>query len=341
MTTASEALDRRKAILTAIVDDYVASCAPVASGQLVKKHSLGVSSATVRKDMAQLEDEGFIYQPHLSAGRVPSYAGYRYFVGRLLRSTNLTAQESSAIQSRIRTAPPEVEAVLEIARAVLAGFLGNVAFVALPGGRTVRLESVTIIPQGAGSVRLVVELYGAPAQDRLIAGLPDAGSSQIEMYGREITDLLAGKNASEIDALPQPESRFKCELRLVITATMRALDRRPFGNILYIGLAKMIEQPEFREVSLVRRAAKLLESGDILEALGPQAETKAKVTVVIGGDDMEFLCDYSTVMAPYAFDEEVGILGVLGPSRMPYRRTIGAVRQVAETVSSFSAAGAG
>ena len=253
MTTKEEASDRRKAVLGAIVEDYVASCIPVASGRLLERHDLGVSSATVRKDMARLEDEGLVIQPHLSAGRIPSHSGYRLFVEQLLPSTDLRGPEKWTIRSAFRVAPFDVEELLQLATAVLANFLGNVAFVTLPASGTVTLRSCAVIPHEPGVVRMVAELHGAPPQDRIINGLATDEPEKLEMYGREISDLLAGKNVSEIEEFPAPRARFKCEILLVLVSTMREIERRRYGDVHYVGLGNMIRQPEFHEVSLVQR----------------------------------------------------------------------------------------
>ena len=340
MTTKEEASDRRKAVLGAIVEDYVASCIPVASGRLLERHDLGVSSATVRKDMARLEDEGLVIQPHLSAGRIPSHSGYRLFVEQLLPSTDLRGPEKWTIRSAFRVAPFDVEELLQLATAVLANFLGNVAFVTLPASGTVTLRSCAVIPHEPGVVRMVAELHGAPPQDCIINGLATDEPEKLEMYGREISDLLAGKNVSEIEEFPAPRARFKCEILLVLVSTMREIERRRYGDVHYVGLGNMIRQPEFHEVSLVQRGIELLEDGGLVAILGPDAESAEDVAVYIGDETTELLMDYSAVMGTYESVDGRGFIGVLGPARMTYRKTIGAVRQVTETVAGVAAAGA-
>ncbi len=313
------------------------SCVPVASGRLVKRYQLGVSSATVRKDMAHLEEEGLVFQPHRSAGRIPTDAGYRLFVEELLASTELRPPEKETITSSFRVSPLGVEDLLQFAAAVLSDFVGNVAFVVLPAGGPVTLEKVTIVPQESGSARMVAELTGAPPQDRLIRGLAHTEPSSLEMYGRQMSDELTGKNLAEIEKWPVPRSQYKYEILIVLVSTMRELERRRFGYVHYVGLATMIRQPEFNQVSLVQRGVQMLEDGDLVEYLGPSVTDADGVSVHIGDRDSEVLRDYSVVLSSYDSNDRGGFLGVLGPNRMPYRRTIGAVRQVMETVAGVAA----
>ena len=341
MTTSAQATDRRKAILQATVEDYIATCVPVASGRLIERHRLGVSSATVRKDMARLEEDGHIFQPHPSAGRIPTDSGYRVFVDELLDSTDLRPPEKKTIDSSFRVTPLALDELLQFAAVVLSGFVGNVAFVTLPSGGPVMLKNVEIVPQEKDAVRMVAELTGAPPQDRLIQGMAGGDQSSLAMYGREMTAKLTGKNLSEIEKLPAPRSRLKCEILLVLVSTMRELERRRFADVHYVGLAAMIRQPEFHEVSLVQRGVKMLEDGNLVAILGPSVKDTDGVSVHIGDHDSNIMRDYSVVLTAYNSSDGGGFLGVLGPNRMPYRRTIGAVRQVTETVAGVAAAAAG
>lgn len=296
-----------------------------------------MSSATVRKDMAHLEEEGLVFQPHRSAGRIPTDAGYRLFVEELLASTHLRAPEKETITSSFRVSPLGVEDLLQFAAAVLSNFVGNVAFVALPTGGPVTLKKVTIVPQQSGSVRMVAELTGVPPQDQLIRGLAHSEPSSLEMYGRQMSDELTGKNLAEIENWPVPRARYKYEILFVLVSTMRELERRRFGYVHYVGLATMIRQPEFNQVSLVERGVQMLEDGDLVAYLGPRATDADGVSVHIGDRDSAVLRDYSVVLSSYDSDDRGGYLGVLGPNRMPYRRTIGAVRQVTQTVAGVAA----
>ncbi|MCY3800631.1 MAG: heat-inducible transcriptional repressor HrcA [Chloroflexi bacterium] len=337
MTTSAQASDRRRAILQTIVEDYVRSCIPVASGRLVKRYELGVSSATVRKDMAHLEEEGLVFQPHRSAGRIPTEAGYRLFVEELLSSTELRPPERDTIRSSFRVSPLGLEDLLQFAASILSDFVGNVAFVVRPAGGPIRLKRVTIVPQENSSVRMIAELTGAPPQDRLIRGLTHSEPSSLQIYGRQISDELTGKNVAEIEKWPVPRARYKYEILFVLVSTMRELERRRFGYVQYVGLATMIQQPEFNKVSLVQRGVQMLEDGDLVEYLGPPATDADGVLVHIGDRNSEILRDYSVVLSSYDSHNHGGFLGVLGPNRMPYRRTIGAVRQVTKTVAGVAA----
>ncbi len=295
----------------------------------------------MRKDMARLEEDGHVFQPHPSAGRIPTDAGYRLFVDELLASTNLRPPEKRTITSSFRVSPLAVEELLQFAATVLSEFVGNVAFVTLPAGGPVRLKGVTIVPQESGSVRMVAELIGAPPQDRLIQGLAASDVSNLEMYGREMSDKLTGKNIAEIEKLPAPRPGYKWEILLVLVSTMRELERRRFGDVHYVGLAAMIRQPEFSQLSLVQRGVEMLEDGDLVAILGPSVKTTGGVSVHIGDHDSKILRDYSVVLTSYDSSGGGGFLGVLGPNRMPYRKTIGAVRQVTETVAGVAATASG
>ena len=332
MTTLGQAVARRKIVLKAIVDEYVNSCAPVASGTIVTRHHLGVSSATVRKDMASLEEDGLIFQPHLSAGRVPLDAGYRYFVQELLPVKQLTRAEAEYLESGFMSTVPDEEVLLEIAQKVLVSFLGNVAFVILSLDHPVRLEAVTIVPREGNVARMIVAVTGAPVVDRYVSGFSPDEAAMLERYAREMTDTLAGLQAAQIEALPPPDAGVKFHVRVVLIDSMREAERARSGSLHYVGLSRMIEQPEFKDVDLLKRAVGLLESGELAAKLVPYVEHSDGVRVFIGGEALESMRDCTAVVAKWGAEAERGIIGVLGPSRMVYRRAIGAVRNVAEAV---------
>ncbi|WP_193609135.1 heat-inducible transcriptional repressor HrcA [Nocardioides lijunqiniae] len=332
--------ERRLAVLRAIVEDYVATEEPVGSKALVERHGLGVSPATVRNDMAALEDEGYITQPHTSAGRVPTDKGYRLFVDRLTTVKPMSAAERRAVSTFLDGAV-DLDDVVQRSVRVLSQLTRQVAVVQYPtlSRSTVRhVELVALAPRrllavlilSTGRVEQRIVELGADLSDEALADLRSRVNSVAagEIISTAVTALRA------LAAEP-PTADLAAYVGPVVEALAEAMsDHRSDERIAVGGAANLARYGDSFD-SAVRPLLEALEEHVVLLKLLGEATTGGMVTVRIGAEGpYEQLASTSVVATGYGpTNDALATLGVVGPTRMDYPGTMTAVRAVARYVS--------
>jgi heat-inducible transcriptional repressor len=330
--------DRRLAVLRAIVEDYVSTEEPVGSKALVERHGLGVSSATVRNDMAVLEEEGYITQPHTSAGRVPTDKGYRLFVDRLTTLKPMSQAERRAIASFLDGAV-DLDDVVQRSVRLLSQLTRQVAVVQYPvlARSTVRhVELVSLTPHRL----LVVLILSTGRVEQRLLELPDALDEESlgDLRGRvnrAATGALITDAAVALRALPVPGAPDERVTAAVAETLVEAMsDNRSDGRIAVAGASNLARYGDSFDTS-VRPLLEALEEHVVLLKLMGEATAGGLVTVRIGAEGpYEELASTSVVTTGYGpGDEALASLGVVGPTRMDYPGTMAAVRAVARYVS--------
>jgi len=332
-------LDERKLdVLRAIAEDYVATQEPVGSKALVDRHSLGVSPATVRNDMAALEEEGFIAQPHTSAGRIPTDKGYRLFVDRLAGLRPLSPAEKRAISTFLEGAV-DVDDVVQRSVRILAQLTRQVAIVQYPSltRSTVRhVELVTLTPT---RLLLVLITSSGRVEQRVIETQAPVGEGVVAELRARINSATLGQRLSEAaQRLSNIAEAFPAADRPVVSVVVAALveafsDERSDERVAVGGTANLIRFGDDFESS-IRPVLEALEEHVVLLKLLGEATSPSSLTVRIGHEiPYDELCTTSVVAAGYGMDESLATLGVVGPMRMDYPGTMAAVRAVARYVS--------
>jgi len=330
--------DRKLAVLRAIVEDYVSTREPVGSRALVDRHALGVSPATVRNDMAALEEEGFIAQPHTSAGRVPTDKGYRLFVDRLASVRRLSTPERRAISSFLDGAV-DVDDVVQRSVRLLAQMTRQVAIVQYPTltRSTVRhVELVVMAPArlllvlitSTGRVEQRIVELAEPVSEQLVADL--RARLNTATIGERLPD--AAQQVSELVDVVDPSER--ATVTIVLAALVDAFsDDRSDERVLVGGTANLARFGDDFDQSMRPLLEALEEHVVLLELLGEASDPRA-VTVRIGHEGpYEELSSTSVVASGYgAGGDTLATLGVVGPTRMDYPGSIAAVRAVARYV---------
>ena len=330
--------ERRLAVLRAIVEDYVETREPVGSKALVERHPFGVSSATIRNDMAVLEEEGLIAQPHTSAGRVPTDAGYRVFVDRLTAVRVMSQPERRAISGFLSGAV-DLDDVVDRTVRLLASLTQQVAVVQYPSLTRSTVRHVELVPLGGRRVLVVLIANTGRVEQRIVedAGeidevvLADVRSKiNVESAGRPLIEA-----AARLQALPEKfEPAHRDLVRAVIRALDEALVEEREERVVLAGAANLARfGPAFaNSISPVLDA--LEEHVVLLRLLGELSSDRSLVAVRIGSEnDHEGLRSTSVVTSGYGGADIVAGLGVLGPTRMDYPTTIATVRAVARDVS--------
>lgn len=336
--------ERRLSVLRAIVEDYVSTREPVGSKVLVERHNLGVSPATIRNDMAVLEEEGFIAQPHTSAGRVPTDKGYRAFVDRLSTVKPLSAAERRAISTLLDDAV-DLDDVLERTVRALARLTNQVAVVQYPSLSRSTVRHVELVPLGAGRMLVVLITDTGRVEQRTVdvpESLPDDVVGELRA---RLNTLASGRRLSavgvQLDTLPEafrPEDRGL--VRSVMAALEDSLATEREDRMVLAGTANLARSGTDFPLSISPVLEAIEEQVVLLRLISDMADDPASgVSVRIGRENLhEGLLDTSVVTSGYGSGGEVvARLGVLGPTRMDYPTTMAAVRAVARYVSRIIA----
>ena len=339
---------RKQQILRALVEEYIHSATPVASETLVRKYAMNFSSATVRHELAGLEEAHLIYQPHTSAGRVPTDLGYRFFVEHLMEESALSLDEQRLIRHQFYQVQDQLDQWVRLTASVMARLLHSAAVMTSPRADVGRLKHFEVLSVTEFSAHLVLVLEdGTIKQQRLLLETP-IGQEELSASSARLNTLLQGKNAIQVKALLEQYDFSIIEL-LICTTILRILEQHgdPLGDVFYReGVINILEQPEYSRMGpeeerseRVRKVMEVLEQNRFLPALASHLREIDGVQVLIGGenqwDDMK---DVSLVVARYGQEGKIGgLLGVIGPTRMQYGRAIAVVRYMTQVMNELLA----
>ncbi|HEU0072925.1 MAG TPA: heat-inducible transcriptional repressor HrcA [Dehalococcoidia bacterium] len=322
--------DRRSTLLNLIVEEYVDTALPVGSKYIVSKHDMPVSSATVRAEMARLEDEGYISQPHTSAGRVPSDKGYRYYVESLMAEEALGWEERETIRHQFHQTERAMEQWFQLAAAVLAHSVSNFAVVTSPHSTETRLRHVQLVPLHELSALCVVVLNEARIRQQVLAFRDPVNEEMLLTASNRINHQFSGLTQDELERLPEPASEVD---GVVSRAVIELMDEESLalGDVFRDGVREVLSQPEFSRSDRMLDIIDVLEQRTLSSAIPIRQLGADGISVVIGSENNnESLRDCSVVLARYGnIGGPTGVVAVLGPTRMRYSRTIPTVRYLA------------
>lgn len=336
--------DRRLAVLRAIVEDYVATEEPVGSKALVERHGLNVSPATIRNDMAALEDEGYLAQPHTSAGRVPTDKGYRLFVDKLSTVRATSSAERRAIATFLDGAV-DLDDVINRSVRVLAQLTRQVAVVQYPTLSRSTVRHIEIVAMTPSRLLIVLILSTGRVEQRVVELLAEVTEDEIATLrsrinlaatGETIADAAAALHdlvADAGDGLPAGEA-VPSAAGAVVAALVDAMnDHRSDERIVVGGTANLARFGDSFDTA-IRPLLEALEEQVVLLKLLGEATSGGTVTVRIGAEGpFQELSSTSVVTTGYGPGDALAALGVVGPTRMDYPNTMAAVRAVARYVS--------
>ncbi len=326
---------RAQAILRAVIEEYVASAIPVGSQALVERYSLGVSSATVRNVLAELEMAGLLTHPHTSAGRVPTDAGYRFYVEGLVEAIPLPPVEQRMIRHQFGQVEYASEHWFRLAASTLAT-MTRAAGLATPAkpqaARVRRIDLVTLQDRLAS---LIIVLREGTIKQVMVAFPEAVDQETLATTAARLNTLAAGMTGSEIEqrlaTLPEDGSdRIRPVLERVadrLVRTLREFDAAAIEDLFSDGLLNVMSAPEFAQSDKLRRVFTALENRSYLGGLVEEVASAGRIQVFIGRENRtEEMSDVSLVLAPYGRQgRAVGVVGVLGPTRMSYPHAIGTV----------------
>ncbi len=336
--------DRRLAVLRAIVEDFVATREPVGSKALVDRHQLGVSPATVRNDMAVLEEEGYIAAPHTSAGRIPTDKGYRLFVDRLASVKPLSAAERRAIASFLDDAV-DLDDVMQRTVRLLAQLTHQVALIQYPSLTRSAVRHVELVPLSSTRLLMVLIADTGRVEQRMLDTATAFDEQFVSEVRAHLNSAVDGQRFADVPArvaeLPSsfPESS-RSNVAVIVATLLESVIERPDERIVLSGTANLTKFGADFTRSVLPVLEALEEHVVLLNLLG-QATSSDTLTVTIGHENsLESLSATSVVSIGYGGGgDALAQLGVVGPTHMDYPGTMASVRAVSRYVGRILAEG--
>ena len=343
---------RYQNILKATIDRYIATAEPVASKTLAQEYDFNVSSATIRNIMGRLEAAGLLYQPHVSAGRVPSDFGYRTYVDRLIirdRQTNMAIEQ--ALREKLRTAQASFETLLQQAAKILATLSGYIALITFPQNSNSILRHLQLVRIANNQVMLIVVTDAYQTQSIVVESplaVDEVDETTLDRQLQQLSNFLdrqlTGRSLVEIMAsdwtqIDHELAGYSDFIQSLLNRLSQALNNSP-SPILIHGVAEFLRQPEFTQLQQVQTLLSLLEEDQekLLPAIFSfaDADSLRKVRVKIGTENhLEPMRTCTLVCANYYQDDvALGSVGVLGPKRMLYENAIALVENTANYLSN-------
>ncbi len=344
--------ERQQTILKHIVDDYVHDAMPIASESLARRHRLGVSPATVRNELAALEERGYISRPHPSAGSVPEDRAYRLYIESFVESgsgedaTGVPPHARSAINRRFSDVRDDVDEWGSVAAALIAQLAGNMGIATFPKTTVSRVKHLTLVPMQDVLAMLIVVMEQARLRKQLLRFDQPVDTSELESMSARLRNQVIGLSHAEIadleTDLSEPERRALDATAVILEEE----DAAGHSDHYFNGLRNLLDQPEFGDFDKVRPIVEGVEDGTLIRAALSEAPVGQVVRVVIGREhEGDVLKPLSVVICRYGVPGyALGSVGVVGPIRMEYHRAISGVgfistimNQMVESVGDYLA----
>jgi len=332
--------ERQKLTLALIIHTYVETAQPVGSKALIERYKLDTSSATIRNDMVELTEAGYLRQPYTSAGRVPTEEGYRYFVRQLMGQTELPMNTRRTITHQFYQAGRDVNRWMRLAASILAHQSQGASLVTSPRPESARFKHLSLISTHGRQVLMVMVWSGGQVRQQMLTLAEPVSQEQLSTAAGHINMVCEGLDADAIAALSGQFDALEQDVIKLIREELERMKQVVSGEVYRDGLTNVLAEPEFAESESARKALRVLEERSMLEDLLSRTVLTSgmdEVQVLIGGEGTwEDLRDCSMVLARYGAPGLVtGALGVLGPTRMAYGRTVSTVRFVSGLLSDM------
>ena len=331
---------RKIQILQAIIDDYIMSGVPVGSRTISKKYNMGLSSATIRNEMSDLEELGFLDQPHISSGRVPSAKAYRLYVDSLIKNGKIQNNNSIEIKKYFSSHIRRIEDVVQRATYALSELTNYTALALLPSKSFETIRNIQIVPISSESALIVVVMYGEKIYNRVIKISSNIDKNTLDNISTVLTERLGGKSLYEIsDILGDLINTLNINSDLLnhINESIDTFFDDSQGNLLKtVGAGNLLNYPELLSVDKAKNLLTLLDDqNEIIHLL--QDNNEMEFTVRIGPETgIDDLCDCSIITANYTMpNRSKGTIGIIGPTRMPYKRILEILNTVGKELTNL------
>jgi heat-inducible transcriptional repressor len=328
--------DRKQAILRAVVHEFTTSAVPVGSQALQTRYFVNLSSATIRSELAELSDLGYLTQPHTSAGRMPTDSGYRYFVDFLMDTEKVPERVSAFIEGEMRAAPADVEGMVEKVAMTVAAVTRNASVASAPQGAQARIKHVDLVSLEPKEVLLIMLLEGNLLRQQVVNLSHPAMQIQLTKLAARLNAALGGQASDEV------RSRYNVaplglekELLGRVVTVLDLYEKGSESLVVHDGVRNLVRQPEFSESSRLQQVLEVLEETRYLTLLLRQLIGDSDLQIVIGSENMSSqLQGCAVVLTSYGPSNRLkGVLGVIGPTRMAYSQTVSRLQAVARAAS--------
>lgn len=332
--------ERKKRVLAAIVQDYIASVEPVGSRTIARRYNLGVSPATIRNEMADLEEMGYLEQPHTSAGRIPSDYGYRYYVDCLMAPEKLSKKEEEYVKRRYQQKMLEIEKVLEETAQLISEMTSYTAVAMVPDGSDVYLEQVQILPvQSTNKALLLAVTSTGQIEHRMFHISENISPEDLGRISKFLNSNFQGRGREELcksvlKDIYREVAEHKEFINQVVEILQQVLALGGSKQIYLEGVLNILAQPEFKDLNRVKELLAFLEREDAMRRVFT-ATPQTGLIIKIGQENKEESIDKCSILTINCTVEGriIGKLGILGPTRMQYSRAVSVLNHVADTLS--------
>jgi len=335
--------ERERQVLEAVIETYAETAEPAGSRTIAKRFDLGVSAATIRNTMSDLEDRGYLYHPHTSAGRVPTDHAYRVYVDSLMAPAPPTPREHDALQRELTGGGSGIESILRKAADVLGVLTKELGVAVAPTFDNAVLERLELLPASAERILMVLVLRGGAARTLFIEVQDALPSEALASVAHVLNERLSGLTLREIRATLRDrlrdaggESKARELLNIFIEEADQFFEIGPSQAQVVLGSAQLLaEQPEFHSSQRIRTLLELTERRDVLR-LALEARPSPGISVTIGGENLDpALAEFTIVTSTYRSGPFAGMIGVIGPTRMPYQKVVALVEHTSRMLGDL------
>jgi heat-inducible transcriptional repressor len=328
--------NRKQAILRAVVNEFTTSAVPVGSQALHSRYFLNLSSATIRSELAELADLGYLAQPHTSAGRIPTDSGYRYFVDFLMDLETVPERVGAFIQEELRQAPADVQGMTERVAMTVAAVTQNASVASAPQSLEARVKHVDLVSLEPSEVLMILLLEGNLLRQQVVQVTEIATQVQLSSLASRLNATLGGRSSEDVRRhYDSAALGLEKELLGRIIAALDVYEKGSESLVVHDGVRNLLRQPEFAESSSVQQVLEVLEETRYLTALLRELIGESELQIVIGSENASSqLQGCAVVLTTYGPSNRLkGVLGVIGPTRMAYSQTVARLQAVARGAS--------
>lgn len=330
--------DRKIQILQAIINDYVETAEPVGSRTIAKKYNLGISSATIRNEMSDLEEMGFIMQPHASSGRIPSDLGYRLYVDHLMKKKEVTVEEVGYLQSVIARDINQIDYLMEETAKILSTLTNYTSIISEPTGQGAKIKQIRLLPLDLTGVILIIATEDNFIKNHVIKMMNVPMEPEIFEIGMNLNAIFQGCGLIDIDGgiieklqlgLGQYQELLQ-PILLAVEHTMRAAEK---VQVHTSGTKNILTFPEFSDITKAKSLFQTLEEKDILVTLLEENKSN-DLQILIGSENtVQGMKDCSVITATYKLSDDTrGTIGIVGPTRMDYSQVISVLNGMVQNI---------
>ena len=328
--------NRKQAILRAVVHEFTTSAVPVGSQALQTRYFVNLSSATIRSELADLTDRGYLAQPHTSAGRVPTDSGYRYFVDFLMDLEPIPDRVQGFIADEMRAAPGDVQGMVERVAMTLASVTQNASVASAPQGSLARIKHVDLVSLEPKEVLLILLLEGNLLRQQVVVTTEAATQAQLTRMAARLNSSLSARSSDDARRhYEQAPLGLEKELLGRVIAVLDMYEKGAESLVVHDGVRNLLRHPEFAESSRLTQVLEVLEETRYLTVLLRQLIGDSDLQIVIGSENASSqLQGCTVVLTTYGPSDRLkGVLGVIGPTRMAYSQTVARLQAVARGAS--------